>query len=162
MAALRLTSSALGTSKQIAKVIRGNFRVSASFRHQVSLFWFNKNINFDISSVRTTCTGDRLGTCEIGLLTHFNDFSTLLFKDAFENAIQESNYLPSCQRNDVRCQWNPITVFSRGFRTSQILGINTQFLFWTVLNEIEFFCHFRWCQNCDGTSICWLHQWGWC
>lgn len=76
MAALRLTSSALGTSKQIAKVIRGNFRVSASFRHQ----------------------------------------------DAFENAIQESNYLPSCQRSDVRCQWNPITVFSRGFRTSHVLG----------------------------------------
>ncbi|XP_046643129.1 dihydrolipoyllysine-residue succinyltransferase component of 2-oxoglutarate dehydrogenase complex, mitochondrial-like [Daphnia pulicaria] len=73
MAALRLS---IGSSKQIAKVFRGNFRVSACFKHQE--------------------------TCEIG--------------------IQEPSYLSIQQRNDVRCQWNPITVFSRGFRTSAVLG----------------------------------------
>lgn len=40
------------------------------------------------------------------------------------------------QRNDLRIQWNPITVFNRGFRTSQSLGMVNLLLYFIFVTTL--------------------------
>ena len=136
MAALRLS---LGSSKQIAKVLRGNFRVSACFKHQVTNI-FNKKILLWISlSLMVLICHNPICCCKLKLI-NFNPFYDLFkSQEICETSFQEPSYLSIQQRNDVRCQWNPITVFSRGFKTSAALGkINNFHMAVYILNNNTF------------------------